>query len=319
MGFDCVVLAKWVPDTANITAQAMKEDGTVNRAALPAIFNPEDLNALEMALDVVEVIRPKIEAWALDVFDSTTFTVGDFHETRQGVCRLLAPLTHSLAQTLPMWRQLIAPVAEHVAATLSQEDFFNPAAASRAPGRAVGDARDRPPSSPIRYREMTGDPAVATLDEPRGRILKRCLVCAVDLPYGSRRKVCVACLPAYELTRTAKLSTAGARALAKMRASVEDPAQTAEAKKRRATKLSERMRAIRAWESSNGKVHDWSCYDSEVLPLIVTMTVPELMRLTGLSEHYCWQVRARKKRLHPMHWGILVAFARARQLVSPGP
>ena len=54
MGFDCVVLAKWVPDTANITAQAMKEDGTVNRAALPAIFNPEDLNALEMALEVVE-------------------------------------------------------------------------------------------------------------------------------------------------------------------------------------------------------------------------------------------------------------------------
>ena len=28
----------------------MKEDGTINRAALPAIFNPEDLNALEQAL-----------------------------------------------------------------------------------------------------------------------------------------------------------------------------------------------------------------------------------------------------------------------------
>ena len=49
MGFDCIVLAKQVPDTANITGDAMKEDGTVNRAALPAIFNPEDLNALEMA------------------------------------------------------------------------------------------------------------------------------------------------------------------------------------------------------------------------------------------------------------------------------
>jgi electron transfer flavoprotein beta subunit len=48
------VLVKQVPDTANITGQAMKEDGTVNRAALPAIFNPEDLNALEMALQVKE-------------------------------------------------------------------------------------------------------------------------------------------------------------------------------------------------------------------------------------------------------------------------
>lgn len=50
MRFDIVVLVKQVPDTQNITGQAMKEDGTVNRAALPAIFNPEDLHALEAAL-----------------------------------------------------------------------------------------------------------------------------------------------------------------------------------------------------------------------------------------------------------------------------
>ena len=52
MAYNCVVLVKQVPDTANITGQAMKEDGTVNRASLPAIFNPDDLNALEMALSV---------------------------------------------------------------------------------------------------------------------------------------------------------------------------------------------------------------------------------------------------------------------------
>ena len=50
MPFNSVVLIKQVPDTKNITAQAMLDDGTVNRAALPAIFNPEDLNALEAAL-----------------------------------------------------------------------------------------------------------------------------------------------------------------------------------------------------------------------------------------------------------------------------
>jgi electron transfer flavoprotein beta subunit len=54
MAYNCVVLVKQVPDTANITGKAMKDDGTVNRAALPAIFNPEDLNALEMALQVRE-------------------------------------------------------------------------------------------------------------------------------------------------------------------------------------------------------------------------------------------------------------------------
>jgi electron transfer flavoprotein beta subunit len=49
-----VVLAKQVPDTQNVTGQAMNEDGTVNRAALPTIFNPEDLNALEEALRLRE-------------------------------------------------------------------------------------------------------------------------------------------------------------------------------------------------------------------------------------------------------------------------
>ncbi len=50
MRLNIIVLAKQVPDTRNVGKDAMKEDGTVNRAALPAIFNPEDLNALEQAL-----------------------------------------------------------------------------------------------------------------------------------------------------------------------------------------------------------------------------------------------------------------------------
>jgi electron transfer flavoprotein beta subunit len=50
--YNCVVLVKQVPDTKRITGQAMNDDGTVNRSALPAIFNPEDLNALELALTI---------------------------------------------------------------------------------------------------------------------------------------------------------------------------------------------------------------------------------------------------------------------------
>ena len=63
MSLKIIVLAKQVPDTRNVGKDAMKEDGTVNRAALPAIFNPEDLNALEQA------IRLK------DRFPGTTVTV----------------------------------------------------------------------------------------------------------------------------------------------------------------------------------------------------------------------------------------------------
>jgi electron transfer flavoprotein beta subunit len=52
MPYRSVVLVKQVPDTKNITGEAMTPEGTINRAALPAVFNPEDLNALEMALQV---------------------------------------------------------------------------------------------------------------------------------------------------------------------------------------------------------------------------------------------------------------------------
>ncbi|MBI9033713.1 MAG: electron transfer flavoprotein subunit beta/FixA family protein [Bacteroidales bacterium] len=57
MGFRIIVLAKQVPDTRNVGKDAMKADGTVNRGALPAIFNPEDLNALEMALHIKDQIE----------------------------------------------------------------------------------------------------------------------------------------------------------------------------------------------------------------------------------------------------------------------
>ncbi len=52
MAYKIIVLAKQVPDTRNVGPDAMTAEGTVNRAALPAVFNPEDLNALEQALRI---------------------------------------------------------------------------------------------------------------------------------------------------------------------------------------------------------------------------------------------------------------------------
>ncbi len=60
MSYKIIVFVKQVPDTQNITGEAMKPDGTVNRAALPAIFNPEDLNALELALQLKDRYGAKV-------------------------------------------------------------------------------------------------------------------------------------------------------------------------------------------------------------------------------------------------------------------
>jgi electron transfer flavoprotein beta subunit len=65
VAYNCVVLIKQVPDTKRVTEKAMNEDGTVNRAALPAIFNPEDLNALEMALQIKNKYGGRVTAIAM--------------------------------------------------------------------------------------------------------------------------------------------------------------------------------------------------------------------------------------------------------------
>lgn len=60
--YNSIVLVKQVPDTANITGKVMKDDGTVNRAALPAIFNYEDKVALEFALQIKDTYGGKVSA-----------------------------------------------------------------------------------------------------------------------------------------------------------------------------------------------------------------------------------------------------------------
>ncbi|MBE0640460.1 MAG: electron transfer flavoprotein subunit beta/FixA family protein [Bacteroidales bacterium] len=56
MSFRIILLAKQVPDTRNVGKDAMKADGTVNRGVLPAVFNPEDLHALELALRIKDKV-----------------------------------------------------------------------------------------------------------------------------------------------------------------------------------------------------------------------------------------------------------------------
>ena len=59
-GLRSIVLVKQVPNTRNVTGEVMTAEGTMNRSALPAIFNPEDLNALEMALSLKDLYGGKV-------------------------------------------------------------------------------------------------------------------------------------------------------------------------------------------------------------------------------------------------------------------
>jgi hypothetical protein len=214
-----------------------------------------------MALDLMEAIRPEVDAWVLGFLKTATLRSSDFHETRQGKCRILAPLTHVLAETLPIWRRLVAPVAEGVARAFARDAGIRShtplTETLRSDGRRQADRihATRVDESRRKPRRLAMSGVAA--DAPGRPLFKRCALCGTDLPRASRRKICDRCLPTSELLRTQKLRAAGQETLLRMRRLDDDPAQGLAAQEKRAASSRDSMLAIRAWERENGKVHDW--------------------------------------------------------------
>jgi hypothetical protein len=86
------------------------------------VLHADQRNRDSLACDLMEASRPDVDAVVLDLLLTHTFGAGDFFENRQGVCRVLPPLTQLLAETAPRWAKAIAPVAEQVAKMLMQAD-----------------------------------------------------------------------------------------------------------------------------------------------------------------------------------------------------
>ena len=92
--YNSIVLVKQVPDTANISGKVMKDDGTVNRAKLPAIFNHEDKVALELALQIKERYGGKVTVGG-DDRDVLLFNVNTSYELSGGELRARRLKIHS--------------------------------------------------------------------------------------------------------------------------------------------------------------------------------------------------------------------------------
>jgi len=84
------------------------------------VLHVDKANRDSLVADVMEPVRPHVDAFVLELLERRTFRASDFIETRQGVCRVLAPFTHELAESATRWAQLVAPVVERVAAVLAK-------------------------------------------------------------------------------------------------------------------------------------------------------------------------------------------------------
>ena len=78
-----------------------------------------------MVLDVMEAVRPSVDAYVLDLLHERPLMKSDFAEDRRGVLRLLPPLTHRIAEAMPSWAAMLGPVVEHVARILSASSAYD--------------------------------------------------------------------------------------------------------------------------------------------------------------------------------------------------
>lgn len=157
-----------------------------------------------LALDLLEPLRPLVDRFVLSLLGARHFQAGDFHETRQGVCRVLDPINHLLCEQLPAYAAAVGPLAEqltHALAVSSPGKIYLSTPLSRA---NVIRAQSRGRCSANR----TEPPAAG------GR--PTCQKCGTQL-YGQARKLCPTCWP---VSRNAYISQ-----LAKSRANPPGPAK----------------------------------------------------------------------------------------------
>jgi hypothetical protein len=105
--------------------------------------------------------------------------------------------------------------------------------------------------------------------------------------------------------RTEKLRSAGKASLGAMRASDTDPAKSRRREPSEPHGHERSCSRIVLGNIEHGRTFDVERYKSEVLPRVLSMTIPALADATGLSSYYLWRIKKGERRLHPRHWASL--------------
>jgi len=280
------------------------------------VLHADQRNRDSFSLDAMEVVRPDVDAFVLDLLEDRVFTSRDFVELPNGVCRLRAPLTHDLALTLPHWRMLVAPVVAHLAQAfrdaLSDRTETTHAKKPRGARRPVATAVPSPlVATPRRTSEPRPYASKAwTAPRPEGVALipVACASCGEPV-VKRRRRYCEACLPQARRARGERAIAIARRALAAQAAAGNDPRGSAHAGVKRGKANAEHHRRNREWKREHGASHDRAWFLQEIIPKLDAFSLAEIADATGLSLGACSRFRAAARVPHPRHWPALIALA----------
>jgi CRISPR-associated endonuclease Cas1 len=256
------------------------------------IMHADQRGRQSMVLDIMEAVRPQVDAFLLELLKSRTFRAADFHETPRGQCRVLPPLTHPLAESAPILARRVAPVVEAAAKMLA----------------ASSPQIVRIPTPLTQWNRSAGrvlfKRRIATRRTPELVVAKACLMCGETLS-SRRRSYCDECVKQVRNEKLPRLLAAGASAIARLAAEGRDPAHGGLAARKRAETIRKRMREASEWARNHHGVPDREYFRREVLPRLQRLTVRQIMESTGLSLRYCSVIRRGLYIPHPRHWESL--------------
>ena len=247
-----------------------------------------------LAADLMEPLRPEVDAYVLDLVSSRTFSARDFHETSAGVCRITAPLTHELAETLKHWPMRMGRVAEDLADSLERKTSRG---AASLPTPITG--RRRAEGRPAGRRQRAGRTV---------RPSQRCTWCGSVGP-PDRRTCGAACEAKVAEQRLEHMRRSSSDRMKRLAASPGHPALTDAAnKKRRQTRVEQRQAEL-VWEREHPETPDLQAFISDVLPRLQKASVRAIAARTGMSVGYCASIKHGKRVPHPRWWKVLAGVA----------
>ena len=250
------------------------------------LIHTDTANRDSLALDLIEPIRPAIEAWLLDWLIREPLRRSDFYEMPNGNCRLTADLCSKLSETAPTWAKLVAPWAEYVAHSL----YGGRALRTRCvPGMKT-------PLTQTHRREAKAAPAPA----PRLKMPKadhRCTGCGKSIrPQHEQCADCAA--PIYQ-----RNFEAGRRV-----------AHTGDARAKRAITNKAQAELIKKWNPAD--LPQWltrGFYMSRIVPALPQVTKAQIRASLKISEPHANYIQRGKRIPHARHWLALAELAGVRR------
>jgi hypothetical protein len=251
--------------------------------------------------DVIEPLRPVVDGYVLTLLAERTFSAAEFFEGRNGICRLMPPLTTALAEAGPQMAKVVGPVVEQVAQRLVQ-------------GQGASLKPIRVPTLLSQANRSASRVGVRTSSKQKARygelaVPSACRECGVIVA-DVARGYCDACLPTIQARQSRKFGESGRARLAELRAAGREPSRGGEARKKRGEKISRHMKEQAAWEAENGTDADPEVFRLEILPTLQGISLSKIAGATGMSQSYCSTVRRGIMVPHARHW------AKLRSLVS---